>query len=63
MNRMGHDSMQAAIIYQHATTEADARIAVALEAELTAEEVGLAEADRAAGALPAQPATEDEAAL
>lgn len=35
MARMGHDSVRAAIIYQHATTEADARIAVALEAELT----------------------------
>lgn len=34
MARMGHDSVRAAIIYQHATTEADARIAAALEAEL-----------------------------
>jgi hypothetical protein len=34
--RMGHNSMQAAIIYQHATTEADARIAAALDAELSA---------------------------
>jgi integrase len=32
MARMGHDSVRAAIIYQHATTEADARIAAALEA-------------------------------
>jgi integrase len=35
MARMGHDSMQAAITYQHATAEADARIAAALDAELT----------------------------
>jgi hypothetical protein len=32
---MGHDSMQAAIIYQHATAEADARIVAALDAELS----------------------------
>ena len=31
MNRMGHDSMRAALIYQHATQEADRRIAHALE--------------------------------
>jgi hypothetical protein len=31
MARMGHDSMRAAITYQHATTEADARIAASLE--------------------------------
>jgi integrase len=36
MARMGHDSMQAAILYQHATTEADARITAALDAELAA---------------------------
>jgi hypothetical protein len=34
---MGHDSIRAAIIYQHATTEADARIAAALNAELEVE--------------------------
>ena len=34
MARMGHDSVRAAIIYQHATTEADARIAAALEVAL-----------------------------
>jgi hypothetical protein len=34
MARMGHDSVRAAIICQHATTEADARIAAALEAAL-----------------------------
>jgi integrase len=38
MARMGHDSVRAAIIYQHATTEADARIAAALEAALTDDE-------------------------
>lgn len=35
MARMGHDSVRAAIIYQHATAEADARIAQALEVELS----------------------------
>jgi integrase len=38
MARMGHDSVRAAIIYQHATTEADARIAAALEAALAGDE-------------------------
>jgi integrase len=38
MARMGHDSMRAAIIYQHATTEADARITAALEAALGADD-------------------------
>jgi integrase len=38
MARMGHDSMQAAIIYQHATTEADARIAAALDLELASDD-------------------------
>jgi integrase len=37
MARMGHDSMRAAIICQHATTEADARIAAALAAALDAD--------------------------
>jgi hypothetical protein len=36
MARIGHDSMQAAIICRHPTTEADARIAAALDAELSA---------------------------
>jgi len=34
MSRMGHDSVRAAIIYQHATTEADARIADSLDANI-----------------------------
>ncbi len=34
MDRMGHDSMRAALIYQHATREADQRIADALEREI-----------------------------
>jgi integrase len=37
MARMGHDSMQAAIIYQHASAEAGARIAASLEAEISSE--------------------------
>lgn len=32
--RVGHDSVQAAIIYQHATIEADARIAASLDWEI-----------------------------
>lgn len=35
MSRMGHDSMQAAIGYQHATAAADARITAALEQALS----------------------------
>jgi integrase len=35
MSRMGHDSMQAAIGYQHATAAADARITAALEGALS----------------------------
>jgi integrase len=34
MARVGDDSMQAAIIYQHATTEADTRIAASLDWEI-----------------------------
>ena len=36
MARMGHDSMNAAIIYQHATREADHVIADALDAGMRA---------------------------
>jgi integrase len=46
MARMGHDSIRAAIIYQHATTEADAKIAAALDAELSAEQGSPGETDR-----------------
>jgi hypothetical protein len=49
MARKGHDSVRAAIIYQHATTEADARIAVALEAALTGD--GSRDAGASSGAL------------
>jgi hypothetical protein len=41
MARMGHDSMQAAIIYQHATAEADVRMAAALDAELSGVDGGV----------------------
>ena len=34
MDRMGHDTMRAALIYQHATRDADRRIADALEFEI-----------------------------
>ena len=36
MVRMGHDSTRAALIYQHATSEADQAIAQALQAVLRA---------------------------
>jgi hypothetical protein len=36
MARMGHDGMNAAIIYQHATREADRVVADALDARLRA---------------------------
>ena len=52
MARMGHDSVRAAIIYQHATTEADTRIAATLEAELLADDDDQPDDDDgAAGAL------------
>jgi len=35
MTRMGHDSSAAALIYQHATREADEAIATALEGRLS----------------------------
>ncbi|GIG89201.1 tyrosine-type recombinase/integrase [Plantactinospora endophytica] len=38
MARMGHDSPQAALIYQHATAEADRAIAAALDAAVRGEE-------------------------
>jgi hypothetical protein len=37
MARMGHDSAHAAMIYQHATSEADHAIAEAVDAALTTE--------------------------
>lgn len=38
--RMGHDSDRAALIYQHATRDADRRIAEALDARIKAERPG-----------------------
>lgn len=55
MSRMGHDSMQAAIGYQHATAAADDRIAAALEAglaEATGND-GQADEDDDGGPIPA----------
>jgi integrase len=50
MARMGHDSMQAAVIYQHATTRADRAIAAALDAQLReAQDVREDPENRAAG--------------
>jgi hypothetical protein len=36
MERMGHDSMRAALIYQHKSREGDQRIAAGLSAQLQA---------------------------
>jgi len=41
MTRMGHDSPRAALIYQHASTEADTAIAAAISAALAAQEGSL----------------------
>jgi hypothetical protein len=37
MTRMGHDSMRAALIYQHATTQADQAIARTIDAQVRAD--------------------------
>jgi hypothetical protein len=37
MHRMGHGSMRAALLYQHATSERDHEIAVALDARIKRE--------------------------
>jgi hypothetical protein len=34
MSQMGHDSMRAALIYQHATRDADLRIADAMDRQI-----------------------------
>jgi hypothetical protein len=49
MARMGHDSVRAAIIHQHATNEADARIAASLEAALAGDDVDQGDDDDGAG--------------
>lgn len=60
MQRMGHDSMRAALIYQHATQGADRKIADAMEAlivqhERQAEDVDEQVAESASvGALDAR---------
>jgi hypothetical protein len=46
MSRMGHDSMQAATGYQHATAAADARTRRALEKSLNADDGEAAEHDQ-----------------
>jgi integrase len=53
MTRMGHDSMRAALIYQHNTHEADSKIARSLERLLDghARDRGDDSDDGAAGAL------------
>lgn len=40
MNRMGHDSMRAALIYQHATEGADRKIADAIERLIGDQDIG-----------------------
>jgi hypothetical protein len=37
MHRMGHASMRAALIYQHATSERDREIAAAMDKRITGE--------------------------
>jgi integrase len=49
MSRMGHDSMQAALGYQHATATADTRIAAALEAALNPDDDHADDADQDQG--------------
>jgi integrase len=49
MARMGNDSVRAAIIYPHATTAADARIAAILEAALAIDQVQADEDDHDPG--------------
>jgi integrase len=49
--RMGHDSDRAALIYQHATRDADRKIADALDARIKAERPGDDEDDGTVGAL------------
>lgn len=39
MHRMGHASMRAALIYQHATAERDARIALTLDRVYSGQDV------------------------
>lgn len=55
MRRMGHDSVRAALIYQHATSEADKAIAASLDAQIEAAAVadgdGDGDEDGAAGVL------------
>jgi hypothetical protein len=53
MARMGHDSMNAAIIYQHATREADHVIADALDVGMRALREAATKALR--GSPPGQP--------
>jgi integrase len=47
--RMGHDSDRATLIYQHATRDADRRIADALDARVRAERPDSDDDDGAAG--------------
>jgi integrase len=49
--RMGHDSDRAALIYQHATRDADRKIADALDARVQAEQPDDEDDDGTAGAL------------
>ncbi len=60
MERMGHDTMRAALIYQHTTTEADRRIADALSRALGDSDAALADTDAASGrATPGHAADSD----
>jgi hypothetical protein len=69
MARMGHDSMQAAIIYQHASREADRSIAAHLNTQLKRLESGgkktkkkgvKATKSKAVRAIEGKPAADDQ---
>ncbi|MEU4405515.1 hypothetical protein AB0F88_13375 [Streptosporangium sp. NPDC023963] len=49
MERMGHDSVRAALIYQHGTAEADQKIADAVNGKIS--EVRPDDDDRSSGVL------------
>jgi hypothetical protein len=49
MRRMGHSTVRAALIYQHATDDRDQAIANALNALIEAEKLAEGDADRTEG--------------
>lgn len=55
MARMGHDSMHAALIYQHATSEADRAIAEALEARFSSRDTDVIDDEERGGDGASEP--------